>query len=92
MIDADYQAAHGMLAADGQAMFPDGQALADDFLTIGASTVTGTETTSVTPTVGESDLDVRDLVTFDLDTDVGAVGFSVQVCEEAADLKICAYR
>lgn len=93
IIDGDYQAAYGMLAANGQDMFPDGQALADDFfLTIGASTVTGAQTTSVTPGGGESDLDVRDQVTFELDTDSGTVGFSVQVCEEDGDLKICAYR
>ncbi len=95
MIGGDYDAALGALCEDGRDPsdgdgFADGQSLADDFFTeIGATTITDGQLVSVTSS-GDSD---RDVVTFDLETEVGTVGFEVQVLEEeiGADLTICGY-
>lgn len=94
MIDGNYGAALTRLCEDGRDPsdgdgFADPQALADDFfLELGATTVTGGETTGVLP----SDID-RDVVSFDLETDIGVVSLDVQVLEEevGADLMICGY-
>jgi len=94
MVDGDYDTALTQLCEDGRDPsdgdgFAAGQNLADDFfLELGATTITGGETTAVAP----SDID-RDIVTFDLDTDVGVVVLDVQVLEEeiGAPLTICGY-
>jgi len=95
MIDGDYDTALGALCEDGRDPsdgdgFADGQALADDFFTeIGATTITDGQLVSVLSS-GDTD---RDVVAFDLETEVGTVGFEVQVLEEeiGADLTICGY-
>lgn len=95
MVNGDYDTALGTLCEDGRDPsdgdgFADGQALADDFFTeIGATTITDGQIVSVLSS-GDSD---RDVVAFDLDTEVGTVGFEVQVLEEeiGADLTICGY-
>ncbi|MDQ3714573.1 MAG: hypothetical protein M3381_00740 [Actinomycetota bacterium] len=95
MIDGDYDTALSALCEDGRDPsdgdgFADGQALADDFFTeIGATTITDGQLVGVASS-GDSD---RDVVTFDLETEVGTVGFEVQVLEEVigADLTICGY-
>jgi len=94
MVDGDYPTALTLLCADGQDAsdgdgFADPQALADDFfLELGATTVTGGETTDVTAAPDATD---RDIVTFDLETDVGTVALEVQVLDEDLDLTICGY-
>jgi hypothetical protein len=95
MIDGDYPTALTKLCTDGQDPsdgdgFADGQALAADFFaTLGATTVTGGLSVAIEP----SDTD-RDVVTYELDTDVGVVTLDVQVFEEVvgAELTICGYQ
>ncbi|MDQ3716310.1 MAG: hypothetical protein M3381_09910 [Actinomycetota bacterium] len=89
MIAGDYDSARSTLCQDGQDMFADGQALADDFFDeLGASTVTGGQSTAIEP-----DGTDRDTVTYDLETDVGAVSLDVSVFEETAgaDRTVCGY-
>lgn len=93
MVDGDYDSAFALLCEDGQDAtdgdgFADAQALGDDFYaTIGATTITDGTTTSVVP--AESD---RDLVSFDLETDVGTRSIELQVFEEnPGELTICGY-
>lgn len=94
MVDGDYVTAHASLCEDGRDAsdgdgFADGQALADDFFEfIGATTITGGQTTDVYPDPDESD---RDLVEVDLETDVGDVALVLSVLEEDSELTICGY-
>lgn len=94
MVDGNYDAALATLCVDGQDPsdgdgFATGQELADDFfLELGATSVSGGQATAVTASPGETD---RDLVTFDLETDVGTVALEVQVLDEDLDLTICGY-
>jgi len=94
MIDGNYETAYASLCEDGRDVadgdgLADPQALADDFfLELGATTVTGGETTDVVFRDIESDT-----VSFDLDTDVGVVSLDVKVLEETpgGTLTICGY-
>lgn len=89
MVDGEYDTARTSLCDDGKEMFANGQELADDFFGfIGATTITGGETTDVYADPDESD---RDVVAFDLETDVGTVPLIVSILEENGTLTICGY-
>jgi len=94
MVDGDYDTALLALCEDGRDAsdgdgFADGPALAADFFTeLGATTITDGRSTDVYPNPDESD---RDVVEFDLETDVGDVQLAVSVLEESGNLTICGY-
>jgi len=87
MIAGDYEAARFTLCEDGLDMFADGAALAADFFdTLGATSVTGGQSTAIEPDGSD-----RDTVTYDLETDVGTVALDVSVFEEDGSRTVCGY-
>jgi len=94
MVDGDYDTAFLALCEDGRDAsdgngFADGPALAADFFTeLGATSITDGRSTDVYPNPDESD---RDVVEFDLETDVGDIQLAVSVLEESGNLTVCGY-
>jgi len=91
MIAGEYDTARSSLCEDGQDMFADGQALADDFLSFlgpGVAAITDGEATDV---YADPDQPDRDLVEFDLVTNTGNEALAVSIFEESGNLTICGY-
>lgn len=85
LVGGDFVGAHSLLCAGGQAAV-DPQGLADDFfVTLGSTTILGGGISGVAPD------GVDDVVSFDIETDVGVVFLDVLVIEESGILTICGF-